>query len=451
MMSETIWIRYYKNGQFTEELTFEAVQQQIEHVSTFLSKEGLVAGDRVLVRMVNSPQAVIAYLALKKSKMIAVPVNPNESENWLQYVYRHCNARAMLSAEGIKHFEITNDHAKPVADNIMTIVYTSGTTGAPKGVCLSWSQWQTNGVALNVHHYVTTETVHASPLPLYHCNAHGFSMFGTYLARCRWILVDKVTNRFLDIINEERVEIVSLVPALLARLLREHYSWKPHGKLRYIVTAAAPLPAYLANEVLNAWKVRVIQGYGLSESTNFSCTMPVDLSEDTYHLVMNPHPSIGVALPGVEMRIGDHDQQNQVGELYIRSGSNCMGYWKEGPYFIDWLSTGDLGYYRIIDGRRFYYITGRIKEQINRGGETLSPIAIEEELRQLGITGEFAIVPIPHLELGEEVGLISLVPIDERIIMHIPWHRRPKKITLVDHIPQTPTGKIQRRKAAMLI
>ncbi len=452
-MSETAvntatWIRYYQNGMLSNELTFAEVQHEIEYQQKVLAEKGLVRGERILVCLRNSPQAVITYLALRNSGIIAVPVNPNESKEWLTFTRGHSGARAMITQEGISLFDVTN--RIPMVDRITTIVYTSGTTGTPKGVCLGWEQWHANALALNAHHNVTRATVHGSPLPLYHCNAHGFSMFSTYIAQCKWILFDKATAGFLDVVNEEQISIVSLVPTLLARLLQDRPNWKPHSGLRYIVTAAAPLTKSLLEDILNLWGVRVIQGYGLSESTNFSCTMPVDLSDDTYREIMFPYPSIGVALPGVKISIGEHDQENHVGEFRISSPCNSVGYWKEQERSSDWLSTGDLGYYRIIDGRRFYYISGRLKEQINRGGESLSPLGIEEELRKLGATGEFAVVPIRHQDLGEEVGLVSVEPVDESILKRIPWHRRPKQVFLIDQIPRTVTGKVKRNEAAKL-
>lgn len=449
-INDRVWIRYYRRGAFQAEMTFIEVLDQASRLSDCLIQSGLVAGDRVIVHLRNSPEAVIAYLALREVQLIAVPVNPKESPNWLRFVQEHAAARAAITERGLILYEATPQAIAVNSGALMTIIYTSGTTGISKGVCLGWAQWQANALALNRHHAMTNETIHASPLPLFHCNAHGFSMVGTYLARCRWILFDQVTTSFLDRINEEHVQIVSLVPAVLAQLLRKRPDWRPHAGLRYIVTAAAPLSAALLRSVLETWNVRVIQGFGLSESTNFSCTMPIDLPDDIYRHIMFPHPSVGVQLPGVEITIGQDDQPEVIGELHIRSSSNFLGYWRDEARVSDWVATGDLGYYRVVDGRRFYYLCGRIKEQINRGGEKLNPVVLEEDLRQLGMDGEFAIVPIPDPDLGEEVALISMDRIDERIVDKLPWYRRPKKIVIVDQIPRTATGKVLRRKAAEL-
>ncbi len=449
-MSNATWIRFYQNGKFRDELTFDAVEQRANDLCAGYEKAGLKAGNRVIVALDNSIDAVITYLSLLRSHMTAVPMNPNESAAWMNYISEHCRASAVVTKDGITN--IRNQHdSLSLHGQVSTIIYTSGTTGEPKGVCLGWQNWKANSIAVNEHHGIDDQTIHASPLPLYHCNAHGFSMYGTYLARCKWVMFDGIEGDFLQVINSESAEIVSLVPALLEKLLRANSKWKPHARLRYILTAAAPLSATLLRCVFDFWNVRVIQGYGLSESTNFSCTVPVDLPDDLYLKVMLPKPSVGVALPGVEIRVGDDDDEGIVGELRVRSSSNCLGYWGDALGSREWVRTGDLGYYHRIEGARFYYLAGRIKEQINRGGETISPLFIEEELRALGLDGEFVVIPIPDPRLGEEVGLACAGHVETRLLEGVPWYRRPKRVFVIDNIPCTATGKVQRREVSEII
>jgi long-chain acyl-CoA synthetase len=450
-MSKAPWIRFYRNGRLSDVLTFDTLDQRVDDLCARYEKMGLKTGDRVIVALNNSIDAVITYLALLRAQIIAVPVNPNESAAWLNYVREHSGACALVTKDGITDIKDNHHRYGSPSSQVSTIIYTSGTTGSPKGVSLGWKNWKANGTALNQHHRVDSHTIHASPLPLYHCNAHGFSMFGTYLAKCTWVMFDGVEPDFLQVIDSESAEIVSLVPPLLEKLLRANSRWKPHSGLRSIITAAAPLSGALLREVLDSWNVRVIQGYGLSESTNFSCTMPVDLPDDLYRKVMLPNPSVGVALPGIEVRVGEDDKEELVGELQIRSSSNCLGYWGDDSPSGEWIRTGDLGYYRTIERARFYYLTGRIKEQINRGGETISPVFIEEELRMLGLDGDFAVVPIPDPRLGEEVGLASAGHVESRLLQGVPWHRRPKRVFIVDNIPLTPSGKVQRTRLSEMI
>jgi long-chain acyl-CoA synthetase len=179
--------------------------------------------------------------------------------------------------------------------------------------------------------------------------------------------------------------------------------------------------------------------------------MPIDLTEEVYRKAMLPNPSVGVALPDVEIKIGDEDKEGLIGELQVKSLSNCLGYWGETVLPDEWLRTGDLGYFKVIEGKRFYYLTGRIKEQINRGGETISPVFVEEELRGLGLNGDFVVIPIPDAVLGEEVGLACVGGVERQLLDAIPWHRRPKRIFVIDKIPLTAAGKVQRRKMSEII
>lgn len=451
-MSNKIWIKYYQSGLLQEVLTFKQVEQLAETYSADLKSSGLVPGDRVIVKLPNSPKAVIAYLALRKLRMIAVPVHPGESAERLQFIINDCGARAIID-EGQEigllskgNIEIQKNALN--IDKIATIIYTSGTTGVPKGVCLGEENWKANAQSLIKHHKLSSDTILATSLPLFHCNAHGLGMYATLASRARLILFDGVTENFLNILNEEQVNILSLVPAILHRLCENSNNWKPSPSLKYILTAAAPLTAELLNEATGKLGVRIIQGFGLSESTNFSCTMPINLTRKVYDSIMMPYPSVGTALPGVEIRVGKDDAAEVSNELYIRSKSNFLGYWGSSIRPNEWVATGDIGCYKLYEGIRYYYLNGRIKELINRAGEKFSPLEIEREIRASGNTFEFAIIPIRDKVYGEEVGMVCVKKIGLEFLQKIPKYRRPKKIYQLPELFQTATGKIQRRKMA---
>lgn len=444
-MPEKIWIKFYKQGKLSETITFSKAEKEINLLSKKFISKGIKKGDRIMVKLRNSIGAVITYLALKKLKVIAVPVNPEDSKDRISFIVENCSPKAVITERNI---EILNRDESPYTlkhkDKIATIIYTSGTTGIPKGVCLSFKNWEENAKALIKHHGLGESIVIATPLPLFHCNAHGFGMYSTFISKSQLILFDKTPENFLEIVNIEKVNIVSVVPAILEKIFNLNEKWLPHPGFKYFLTAAAPLRADLLELITNKLDIKVVQGYGLSESTNFSCTLPVNLSHKDYKKVMFPYPSVGVALPGVKVEI-DGNKERQIGQVFIKAKSNLLGYWGSDLKGVNVVETGDLGYFKKYNKVRFFYLKGRLKELINRGGEKIYPLELESELRSLGLAVPFQVFSIPDKIMGDEVGLATLKPFNVSILDEIPTYRRPKIVFLVDKFFFTPTGKVQRR------
>lgn len=441
-----IWIKSYKEDVFQKELTFFEAKKKVKEKSKYLLSLGLEPGDRVIVKMQNSIEAAIVYLSLFRLKCISVPVDYQESESKFLFIKKNCSPSAIIDENGIKKIKTKKNKKKL---NLATIIYTSGTTGNPKGVCLSRDNWLHNSRALIRHHKLNKKTILATPLPLFHCNAHGLAMFSTYFSKSKLILFDRATNKFLDIIKKEKVNIVSLVPTILQKLINKNPNWKPHRQLKYFLTAASPLSRDLFLSVINKWNIRVVQGYGLSESTNFSCSLPINLPFKLYKKIMLPLPSVGVPILGVRIKIGRHNKEEKNGEIIVSSKSNFSGYWGKKVKIKKEVRSGDVGYYKIINRKKFYYIVGRKKELINRGGEKFSPVEIESEIKTLGLNN-FAVFSIPDSIYNEEVGLVCTKKFDFSILDKIVFKKRPKKIFILKNIPCTVTGKIQRNKIADL-
>ena len=449
-MNNNIWIKFYKNN-ILEEVTFNEAEVRVSQKKKDLLNSGLIKGDIVVVLLPNSIETIVMYLALYELKIIIIPLIENTFIGRLKYIIEECNARAIINDSGIEF--INNNNKKNEFENklskISTIIYTSGTTGNPKGVCLSWDNWMTNVNSIIRHHNLTEDSIISTCLPLSHCNAHGFAFLASYVSKSRLILFDKYCENMLDIIKNERVNILSIVPAILFKLFKENPNWNKYPDLKYILTAAAPLNFNLFKNIYYQWGVKIIQGFGLSESTNFSCTFPTEISESEYVEIMSPQPSIGVVLNGVNIKIGQDDLEGKVGEVLINSKSNFFGYFKDGLFEQNSeIQTGDLGFYKTYRNKRYYYLTGRIKELINRGGEKLSPLEIELELSTLGFTGEYSIIKISSEKFGEEVALATTKLPDLKNLYKIPWYRRPKVVFIISNLNTTETGKVQRGKIA---
>ncbi len=444
-----IWIKYYKDGILEQILSFREAELKIKFKIKKLLGLGIKTGDRVIVKMENSIDTIITYLSLLRINAVAIPVNPKEAKDKINFIIKDCGPKAIISADEnvtiISNSQHTS-HKQVIEARITTIIYTSGTTGTPKGVCLSWKNWESNAKSLITHHKLNKDTVLATPLPLFHCNAHGLAMYSTYIAKSTLILFNKTPENFLEILNSENVNIASVVPAILSKTHRKNSHHIFGKKFKYFLSAAAPLGVELLKSILKDWKVVVIQGYGLSESTNFSCTLPTNLSISMYKKIMLPNPSIGVALPGVKIILNSlGNKGSKKGELLINSKSNSIGYWpmKLNDKFI---CTGDVGYAKKINNKIYFYLKGRLKEIINRGGEKLYPRDIEQEIKKIDKNLDIHVFSIRNKDFGEEVALATIKKFNTLILNKIPYYRRPKKVYLMREFFTTTTGKIQRSK-----
>ncbi|HET8846977.1 MAG TPA: fatty acid--CoA ligase family protein, partial [Ktedonobacteraceae bacterium] len=268
---------------------------------------------------------------------------------------------------------------------------------------------------------------------------------------------------FWNTLQQECVNICSVVPEILRVLCRRPAHQKRFPHLRYLVSAAAPLSAEISKQFYEKTAIPIHQGYGLSESTNFATTLPYDIPLEEYFSVMHsqPQPSIGTSLYGSTVVIinqrGEKIEAGITGEIVIQGHSNMLGYWRDeeatqqalGDGF---LHTGDLGFYVSYGKRDYFFITGRIKEIILRCGQNISPLEIERELLFLQKMGDFAIVGFQHDQVGEEVGLYISTNVPNLISPHsfdplteMPFFKRPKVVVIESKpIPRTSTGKIRR-------
>lgn len=322
-----------------------------------------------------------------------------------------------------------------------------------------------NAEALRRVHSLTPSTVTLCVLPLYHANAFGFSFVTTLYAGSRLVLSGQFPQNISHIINDEKIEIVSLVPELIKLSLHMSLRKDTLPSLRYIMSAAAPLTVDLARTFHDRTGIRIQQGWGLSECTNFAATLPTNLSDTNYAIAMHsfPQPSIGSALYGNGIDVIDEHGaslgEEVEGELIVRGGNVMLGYWARPQHTEEalgrgYLRTGDLGVWRYVSGERMYFVTGRVKEVIIRCGDKVSPAAVEAALGTFARTYELMVVGFANSHVGEEIGLYvqgddcptlrlavlaALQPLGEL--------SRPRAVVIGDHsIPRTSTGKPQRSR-----
>ena len=351
------------------------------------------------------------------------------------------------------------------------IGYTSGTTGNPKGVVLVQQNLLTDAQMISEWHGLTAEQRMICVLPLHHVNRTVVTLMTPMYYGGTVVLNQKFsTHHFFERIEQENVQIVSVVPTLLQFLLHEK---SLEGKqlslpnFRHIICGAGPLTVELASAFEDRFGLRIVHGYGLSETTCYSCFLPVELTDTEHKRWMREYgfPSIGVPIPQNEMEI--HDDHGQFlppdtkGEIVIR-GVNVMKYYFAAPeinektFEFGWFRSGDEGFFKTdAAGRKFFFITGRLKELIIRGGVNISPFEIDEVLARIPGIDKAMAVGFENDWYGEEVGAyVCLKPganVSEREIIEycareLAVSKCPKVVVFGHEFPVTHTGKYQRNE-----
>lgn len=345
---------------------------------------------------------------------------------------------------------------------------TSATTGQSKLVIQSEDNIISNVNALISHHKLNENSIVGSCLPFFHVNALYFSFFSVFLAGGITVYSKRFDPRaILNSIDKYNIQIYSLIPLYVQKLIqyKESLNIKNIEKLRYIVSAAAPLSVETTKEFVSIFHKQIIQGYGLSEGVNFSCTMPTDLDQNIYENIMYTHgyPSIGISLNDNEIKIinsnGEIVQCGEVGELWIKGKNIFKGYKNTNNNRLfenEFFKTGDLGFYKIINQIPFYFITGRLKEVAKINGESIN-LRDLDEIYKTYIKSEldFFVTSFLHSRLGEIPVLICKVADSEKSIesfsntyklqMHlIPKNLRANFLIFSESEIRTPSGKAKR-------
>ncbi|MBK7032502.1 MAG: long-chain fatty acid--CoA ligase [Ignavibacteria bacterium] len=244
----------------------------------------------------------------------------------------------------------------------------------------------------------------------------------------------------------------------------------PQSSFRHIICGAGPLTCELADRFESTYGIRIVHGYGLSETTCYSCFLPVDLTDHEHRSWMQDHgfPSIGVALPCNEMEIhdasGNSIAHGERGEIVIRGTNVMRGYDANDTanaeaFAHGWFRSGDEGFCLPDEkGRLFYFITGRLKELIIRGGVNLAPLEIDEVINRAPGVKAGICVGFENNMYGEEVGALVIAsdPTSDTASIiafcraNLPFHKSPKVVIFTDALPVTSTGKYQRNKVKHL-
>lgn len=509
------WMTYYPCATDDETPTchtFSQFSALIEKVAGLLSgRYGIRAGGAVATLTINHPLTVAIYFASWRLGARVVPINPSEGDDRVGYIIENSKAtllvahrtcredyseiEAVISKSVQRAVVLENGQTAPPAwddfrglldgvvsgpttveaqaiswDNEALVVYTSGTTGNPKGVVLTQKQMFADAFAISQWHAIDQHTVMMNVLPIHHVNGIIVTLVTPAFAGAHVVVNRKFKcGGFWKKLARENVAIISVVPTLLQFLFESNEAFMPEDlpNFRHFICGAGPLSVELARDFQDRFGLKIMHGYGLSETVCYSCFLPTDLEWDDHCAWMYDHgfPSIGVPVITNEMAIHDENgrpvEDGQKGEIVIRGHNVMVGYFRNPDanataFQFGWFRSGDEGFkLRGEDGKDYFFITGRIKELIIRGGINLSPFEIDEVLNSMpGIRVGLA-VGFDNRYYGEEVGAYVQVEkgtilTEAQVIAHckerLPWSKCPKVVLFGDDIPVTSTGKYQRGK-----
>jgi long-chain acyl-CoA synthetase len=465
------------------EMSYRDLDEASAMVAALLRERGVQAGDRVGIMLPNVPYFAICYFGVLRAGGTIVPMNVLLKERevgfylgdpgakllfaWHEFAKYAEKGAADVGAESILvgpgEFEqmiagrgSDTAMAERADDDTAVILYTSGTTGTPKGAELTHDNLLTNcRVAVRLFG-VGNEAVVLGALPLFHSFGQTCGLNATICAGGTLTLIPRFDpGKALEIIERDRVTVFEGVPTMYAAMLHdtEHGSYDV-SSLRLCVSGGAAMPAEVMKGFETAFDCKVLEGYGLSETSPIASFNHPDRERKP--------GSIGTPVEGVEMKVVDDDgsevRQGEPGELVIRGHNVMKGYWNR-PEATDeaidadgWFSTGDVAK---VDPDGYFFIVDRKKELIIRGGYNVYPREVEEVIYEHPAVREAAVIGVPHDQLGEEVAAVIALKEDatttpEELRAYIKGqvaaYKYPRHVWLVDELPKGPTGKILKRE-----
>jgi fatty-acyl-CoA synthase len=455
-------------------------------------------GDRLAVWSTGTPEWVLLQFGAARAGVILVPLNPAYQAPELSHALRQSRSRAVfhgpavrgrslrdvveqvrpgcpelervLDLEQLDRF-VEDTPARPLpvveAHDPVMIQYTSGTTGKPKGAVLTHRGIVNNARLSALRAGLsdgggdggtgTDGGVWLNPLPLFHTGGCVFNALGCMATRGRHVLMPVWDPGLaLELIERERVTFLCAVPTILISMIdHPDFAARDISSLRYVLSGGTTIPPDMVRRFEATLGVEYTMVFGQTEAGPTVC---MTFSDDTPE---DKSGTIGVPLPHTEVKIVDPGTGATIG--HDTPGEICMrGYGRMLEYFelpgetgtaIDtdgWLHTGDLGQ---MDARGYLQITGRLKDIIRRGGETISPRAIEDLLFSQPGVGEVAVVGVPDERYGEQVAafvlptpdvLPDLQALRALTAEHLARYKVPTYWVLVDEIPRTPSGKVRK-------
>ncbi|OGR48887.1 MAG: hypothetical protein A2021_08780 [Elusimicrobia bacterium GWF2_52_66] len=493
---QTAFVTLAKTVAGGRRLTYGELKRAVDRSADMFWQLGIRKSDRVAIALRNSPEFIISYFALGKLGAVSVPINFMVSkEEEIQYIIENSNAKGVVTENeflkpytnvkkrlpGLK-FTICSDcpdqtgtvefwpylnhaHYHPQTRNtcacggdVVSILYTSGTTGHPKGVLLTHSNIISNARAAIDGFKPTPKDIFMCLLPMFHTFAWTTDVILPIMLGAKTVIVKSITppKPWLQAMGREGVTIMISVPQIYGVLAKEARGFKKFflkywslRAVRFCLSGAAPLSTAMRNSFERIFKIPLLEGYGLTE------TSPV-VSVNLPH--SRKHGSVGKPLPGITVKIVDEGGRDlkggEEGEILVRGPNITSGYHNNNEatrelFSADgWLKTGDIG---VLDEEGFLFIRDRKKDMVIVKGLKVFPAQLEQIINHHPKIQESAVIGLPAQDGNETMKCFVVakqgVEIDKHEVMaHIKAnmdpYKRPKEVEVVESLPKNTLQKV---------
>lgn len=475
-----------------EPVTYGELEARVTRFANALADLGVGRDDKVAVMLNNCPEFIVTFFACSCLGAVAVPVNIFYKERELEFLLRDSDSVALVAnpafAEFFSKIEekpplfkwliVTGDYAEGMRfdeleaggsdaplrsevseDDVAEILYTSGTTGVPKGTMLTQGNLFFHADAIIQVLELGGDDRALMVVPMFH--GYGITvMLCCFRVGTCFVLMDPFdAEAVFRAIEKHRVTFLPMVVAMYFMVYhhpeREKYDL---SSLRIGISGASAMPAQLMHDCSSALNITILEAWGLTECS----------ASATIQRMNTPYKegSVGLAHPGVE--VGAMDDAggllgpNEVGELVIRGPLVMKGYYKrpeetEAALRGGWLHTGDMGYY---DDEGYFFMVDRKKELVNVGGEKVFPREVEEVMYTHPAIAEAALIPQPDARLGEiPVAVVALKPgaalsegeLVEFLADKLARFKVPRRVVVLDSLPRNPIGKIVKKDLVRML
>ncbi|MGP0093189.1 MAG: AMP-binding protein [Xanthobacteraceae bacterium] len=451
-------------------------------IARVLRAVGAQAGGRVAAKVAKSPEQILLYLACLRAGLVYVPINPDFKTAETAHILHDAEPEVVIGTPGeedalralapaartlrILSLDASGagslmaaaaaecaEFEEPAVrgDDLAVILYTSGTTGRPKGAMLSHGNIAANGLSLSAFWRFTSADVLLHALPAFHSHGLFVSLSCTLLSTSSVILCDRF-NLDQTISLMPRVTVFMGVPTMYTRLVTSPRLDRAQCRsVRLFACGSAPLSAGVFNEFEARTGHRIVERYGMSE-TAINASNPIDGERK--------QGTVGPPLPGIEIRIAGPEGAplpvGTVGAVHVRGAHVFRGYWRQPAQTAKvlqadgWFDTGDLGR---IDAEGCLTLVGRSSDMIISGGYNVYPLEVESVIDEIPGVGETSIVGLPHGDYGEAVTAVVVrangqAPDEAEIIRHVKenlaGYKAPKRVLFVESLPRNDVGKVQK-------